>query len=61
LTLGARNPSRVRVGTDRSETAEQAVRWAASFADRFDAELYVVQVIVREHPADTERRFGIGR
>jgi nucleotide-binding universal stress UspA family protein len=42
------------VGTDRSETAEQAVRWAASFADRFDAELYVVQVIVPEHPAGTE-------
>ena len=42
------------VGTDRSERAEQAVRWAASFADRFGAELYVVQVIVPEHPADTE-------
>jgi nucleotide-binding universal stress UspA family protein len=54
LTFGARNPRRVMVGTDRSETAEQAVRWAASFADRFDAELYVVQVIVPEHPAGTE-------
>jgi len=54
LTLGARDPRRVMVGTDRSETAEQAVRWAASFADRFGAELYVVQVIVPEHPADTE-------
>jgi ubiquinone biosynthesis protein len=54
LTLGVRNPRRVMVGTDRSKTAEQAVRWAASFADRFDAELYVVQVIVPEHPADTQ-------
>lgn len=53
--LGARNPRRVMVGTDRSETAEQAVRWAASFADRFGAELHVIQVVVPEHPADTER------
>ena len=52
--LGARNPRRVMVGTDRSETAEQAVRWAAGFADLFGADLYVVQVIVPEHPADTE-------
>ena len=37
---------RVMVGTDRSETAERAVKWAASFAERFDADLYVVQVIV---------------
>lgn len=33
------------VGTDRSETAEQAVRWAADFAKSFDAELHVVQVV----------------
>jgi predicted unusual protein kinase regulating ubiquinone biosynthesis (AarF/ABC1/UbiB family)/nucleotide-binding universal stress UspA family protein len=45
---------RVMVGTDRSETAERAVRWAAGFAERFDADLYVVQVITPEHPADTE-------
>ncbi|MEP6476546.1 MAG: AarF/UbiB family protein [Actinomycetota bacterium] len=45
---------RVMVGTDRSETAERAVRWAAGFAERFEADLYVVQVIVPEHPADTE-------
>jgi ubiquinone biosynthesis protein len=45
---------RVMVGTDRSETATRAVDWAASFAERFGAELHVVQVIVPEHPADTE-------
>jgi ubiquinone biosynthesis protein len=45
---------RVMVGTDRSETATRAVAWAASFAERFGAELHVVQVIVPEHPADTE-------
>ena len=54
MTLGARDPGRVMVGIARSETAERAVRWAASFADRFDAELYAVQVIVPKHPADTE-------
>jgi predicted unusual protein kinase regulating ubiquinone biosynthesis (AarF/ABC1/UbiB family)/nucleotide-binding universal stress UspA family protein len=45
---------RVMVGTDRSETAERAVRWAAGFAERFDADLHVVQVILPQHPADTE-------
>src|ERR687887_506817 len=45
---------RVMVGTDRSETAERAVAWAASFADRFGADLYVVQVVIPSHPADTE-------
>ena len=45
---------RVMVGTDRSETAERAVRWAASFADRFGADLHVVQVILPRNPADTE-------
>jgi ubiquinone biosynthesis protein len=51
-SLGA--VSRVMVGTDRSETAERAVTWAAGMASRFDAELFIVQVILPEHPADTE-------
>jgi ubiquinone biosynthesis protein len=46
--------SRVMVATDRSRTADRAVRWAASMAERFDAELFVVQVVVPEHPAATE-------
>src|SRR5437867_2796001 len=45
---------RVMVGTDRSETADQAVRWAGGFADRYDAELFVVQVEVPHNPATTE-------
>jgi nucleotide-binding universal stress UspA family protein len=45
---------RVMVGTDRSETADQAVRWAASFAERYDAELFVAQVISPRNPASTE-------
>lgn len=44
---------RVMVGTDRSETADQAVRWAASFAQSFEAELFVVQVFSPENPAST--------
>jgi ubiquinone biosynthesis protein len=45
---------RVMVGTDRSETADQAVRWAASLAERCGAELTVVQIIVSQSPAVTE-------
>ena len=45
---------RVMVGTDRSKTADQAVLWAAQFAKRYDADLFVVQVIVSQHPSTTE-------
>jgi ubiquinone biosynthesis protein len=45
---------RVMVGTDRSETADQAVLWAASFAERYGAELIIVQVVVSRTPASTE-------
>jgi nucleotide-binding universal stress UspA family protein len=37
---------RVLVATDRSVTAERAVRFAAEMASRYDAELLVLQVIV---------------
>jgi len=36
---------KVMVATDRSETADRAVRWAATLADRCDCELLLVQVI----------------
>ena len=45
---------RVMVGTDRSETADQAVHWAARFANRYDAELFVVQVMAPKYPSTTE-------
>ncbi len=45
---------RVMVGTDRSETADQAVHWAAGFAKRYDAELFVVQVVAPQYPSVTE-------
>jgi len=51
---GAPGVARVMVGTDRSETAERAVRWAAAFADAYSAELHLVQVVIPLHPADTE-------
>jgi ubiquinone biosynthesis protein len=34
---------RILVGTDRSETATRAVKWAADMARRYDAELIVLQ------------------
>ena len=45
------------VGTGRSESADRAVHWAAGFADRYEAELFVVQVVVPQHPSATE--FGV--
>jgi ubiquinone biosynthesis protein len=45
---------RVMVGTDLSQTASRAVGWATDFAERFGAELHLVQVIVPNHPSDTE-------
>ena len=36
---------RILVGTDRSETATHAVRWAAQMADRYEAELIVCQSV----------------
>ncbi len=45
---------RVMVGTDRSQTAERAVAWAAAFADRYGADLHIVQVILPGSPTDTE-------
>jgi ubiquinone biosynthesis protein len=44
----------VMVGTDRSQTAERAVSWAATFAEAFDADLHVVQVILDQHPSSTQ-------
>ena len=37
---------RVLVATDRSETAEVAVRFAAEMATRFGADLVLVQVVI---------------
>ena len=42
--------TRVLVGTDLSPTSERAIEWAADLAERFEAELLVLQV-VSESPA----------
>jgi nucleotide-binding universal stress UspA family protein len=45
---------RVLVATDRSETADHAVAWAAELTERYGAELVLLQVIVPESPPGTE-------
>ena len=37
--------SRIMVATDRSETADRAVRWAANVAAAYGAELLLLQVL----------------
>ncbi len=54
LDLGTGTIQRVMVGTDLSQTASRAVGWATDFAERFGAELHLVQVIVPTNPVDTE-------
>ena len=39
---------RVLVATDRSETAERAVRFAADMAERYEAELHVLRVLLSD-------------
>src|SRR5262249_52642185 len=50
--VGARadstGPKRVLVATDRSETADTAVRWAAGMVAAFQAELVLLQILVPE-------------
>jgi ubiquinone biosynthesis protein len=45
--LTSRRPAvrRVLVATDRSPSADTAVRWAADMAERYEAELVVLQVV----------------
>jgi predicted unusual protein kinase regulating ubiquinone biosynthesis (AarF/ABC1/UbiB family)/nucleotide-binding universal stress UspA family protein len=49
---------RILVATDQSESAAHAVRWAADMADRFEAELILLQVVLpaedQEGPAETD-------
>ena len=48
--------TRVLVGTDLSPTSERAIEWAADLAERFEAELLVLQV-VSESPAAAAPRY----
>jgi nucleotide-binding universal stress UspA family protein len=38
---------RILVATDRSASADRAVRWAAEMAERYEAELLVLQVVAQ--------------
>jgi ubiquinone biosynthesis protein len=51
---------RVLVATDRSETAERAVRFAAEMAERYEAELHVLRVLLSDDGtrADAVRELG---
>src|ERR687898_738997 len=51
---GSVGVARVMVATDRSETADRAVRWAAALANSYDAELLLLQVILPSNPGSTE-------
>ena len=42
------------VATDRSQSADFTVAWAADMAERYEAELVVIQVIVPENPVATQ-------
>jgi nucleotide-binding universal stress UspA family protein len=47
LPLSSRRPAvrRILVATDRSESADRAVLWAVDMAERYEAELVVLQVV----------------
>ena len=45
---------RIMVATDRSKSADHAVAWAADMADRYEAELVILQVLVPQNPAGTQ-------
>jgi nucleotide-binding universal stress UspA family protein len=42
---------RILAATDRSETAERAVEWAADMARRYEAELLLLRVVAADEPA----------
>jgi nucleotide-binding universal stress UspA family protein len=42
---------RIVVATDRSESADRAAAWAMDMAERYEAELVVVQVVEKSSPA----------
>src|SRR5262245_39767749 len=57
MSAGGPPVDRVMVATDRSETADRAVRWAATMASAYPAELLVLQVL----PPSREAEGLVGR
>jgi ubiquinone biosynthesis protein len=45
---------RILVATDRSQTADYAVAWAAEMSERYDAELILLQVVIGGGSASIE-------
>lgn len=45
---------RILVATDQSESANRAVQWAAGMADRYEAELVLLQVLMPQNEPGTE-------
>jgi len=45
---------RILVATDRSESANRAVQWAAGMAERYGADLVVLQVLIPQNEPGTE-------
>jgi ubiquinone biosynthesis protein len=45
---GGRQVARILVATDRSETAERAVAFATEMAQRYEAELFLLQVLLSD-------------
>ena len=52
---------RILVATDRSATADLAVRWAAELAGRYSAELIVLQVVAPAADAAREETLGAAK
>jgi ubiquinone biosynthesis protein len=52
---------RVLVATDRSETAERAVRFAAEMAERYEAELHVLRVLLSDDGTRAEAARELGQ
>jgi ubiquinone biosynthesis protein len=48
------NVGRVAVGTDRSPSAERAVRWAAALANLYSAPFLLIQVVLPLNPSATQ-------
>ena len=46
--------NRILVATDRSKTADRAVRFAAALADRYGSELLILQVLLPQNEPATE-------
>lgn len=52
MPRGAEPVKRILVATDRSESANRAVYWAADMAGRYDAQLVILQILLPQDGSD---------